>query len=66
MLGCTERRGLMRLGVCEWSVEVIEKRYSKSEHLPYNLISLSLPLALDFALKLILIPVRELGAVEYI
>ena len=64
VLGCTERRGMTRLGVCERSVEVIEKPYSKSEHFPYNLISFSLPLAFDLTLKLILLPVGELVAVE--
>ena len=65
MPGCTERRGTTRLGVCDRSVEVIEEWYSKSEHFPYDLISFSLPLAFDLTLKLILLPARELVAVEY-
>ena len=65
MLGCTEKRGMTRLGVCERSVEFIEKRYSKSEHFPYDLISFGLPLAFNLTLKLILLSDRKSVAVEY-
>ena len=65
MLGCTERRGMTRLGVCERSVEFIEGWYSKSEHFPYDLISFGLPLALNLTLKLVFLPERKLVAVEF-
>ena len=47
---------MTRLGVCERSVEIVERWYSQSEHLPYNLVSFGLPLAFDLALELILLP----------
>ena len=65
MLGCTERRGMTRLEVCERSVEFIKKRYSKNEHFPYDLISFGLPLAFNLTLKLILLSDRKSVAVEY-
>ena len=65
MLGCTERRGMTRLGVCEWSVGFVEKWNSKSEHFPYNLISFGLPLAFNLTLELILLSNKESVAVEY-
>ena len=65
VLGCTERRGMTRLGVCERSVGFVEKWYSKSEHFPYDLVSFSLPLAFNLTLKLILLPDRKSVAVEY-
>ena len=47
---------MTRLGVCDRLVESVGKWYSKSKHLPYNLVSFGLPLAFDLALELVFLP----------
>ena len=65
VLGCTGRRGTTRLGVCERSVEFVERWHTRSEHFPYDLVSFSFPLVFDLTLELVLLPGRKLVAVEY-